>query len=65
VLERMFDILQNYDVVLVADLYALTGIAGSHTDHRWGWTSVCEGRKVIPCAVHGYLLDLPEPEPLS
>jgi hypothetical protein len=64
VLERMYDILQNYDVVLVADLYALTGIAGSHTDHRWGWTSL-RGAQVVPQRGNGYLLDLPEPEPLS
>jgi hypothetical protein len=64
VLERMFDILQNYEVVLVSDLYALTGIETSHTDHRWGWTSL-RGAKVIPVRGHGYLLELPDPEPLS
>lgn len=65
VLERMFDILANYEVVMVADLYALTGVTGSHVDQRWGWRSL-RGAQVIPLrGQQGYLLDLPEPEPLS
>jgi hypothetical protein len=63
VLERMFDILSRYEVVLVADLYELTGIQTSHTDHRWGWNSL-RGAKVVPIRGKGYLLDLPEPTQL-
>jgi hypothetical protein len=59
----MFDILSRYEVVLVADLYELTGIQTSHTDHRWGWNSL-RGAKVVPIRGKGYLLDLPEPTQL-
>lgn len=64
VLERLYDILSRYGSVPVADLYALTGIQSSHTDHKWGWTSL-RGAKVARMRNGGYLLDLPEPEPLD
>ena len=64
VLGSMFDILSQYDVVVVADLYELCGIAPSHTDHKWGWRDLT-GAKVGRVRGGGYLLDLPQPEPLS
>lgn len=64
VLERMFDILSQYDTVTVADLYELTGVAVSHTDHKWGWSDL-QGGHVGRTRGGGFLLDLPAPVPLS
>jgi hypothetical protein len=64
VLDRMYDILSRYGSVPVADLYELTGIQSSHVDHKWGWTSL-RGAKVSSLRTGGYLMDLPNPEPLD
>lgn len=65
VLERLYDELSRYNEVTVAVLYELTGIQSSHVDHRWGWKSL-RGAKVLGRPrLGGYLLDLPEPEPLD
>lgn len=63
VIDRMFDILGRYDSVSVADLYGLTGIQESHTDYKWGWTEL-RGAGAVRTR-HGWLLDLPDPEPLN
>lgn len=64
VLDRMYDLLSRYGQVPVADLYALTGIQSSHADHKWGWNSL-RGSRIAPLRTGGYLLDLPNPEPLD
>jgi hypothetical protein len=64
VLDRMFDILSRYGSVPVADLYELTGLTSSHTDYKWGWTDL-RGAKATKLRSGGYLLDLPDPEPLG
>jgi hypothetical protein len=64
VLDVMYDELSRYGSVTVAVLYALTGIQSSHTDHKWGWTSL-RGASVARMGKGGYLLDLPTPEPLD
>jgi hypothetical protein len=64
VLDRLYDILSRYGSVPVADLYELTGIHSSHADHKWGWTSL-RGAKIRTMRNGGYLLDLPNPEPLD
>lgn len=60
VLERLIDILDQYDVVSVADLYELTGLPSSHIDNKWGWTHLhsAEVRQVR----EGFLLNLPPTE---
>lgn len=64
VIERMFDILSRYGVVSVADLYEMTGIQSNHTDMKWGWYDL-RGARSSRQRSGGYLLDLPEPEPLD
>lgn len=64
VIDRMFDILSRYGTVTVADLYELTGIQSSHTDHKWGWSEL-RGAKAARLRSGGFLLDLPEPDHLD
>lgn len=61
--EQMYNILTQYEVVTVADLYGLVGIKPDHTDTTWGWTDL-KGTEVGRVRGMGYLLDLPEPEPI-
>lgn len=64
VLEQMYEFLSRFGVVYVADLYALTGIQGSHVDYKWGWTSL-QGSKVARMRDGRFLLDIPEPDLLE
>lgn len=63
VIDRLFDLVSRYDSATVADLYELVGLQSTHTDHKWGWGDV-RGAGVSRVR-NGYLLDLPEPEPLT
>jgi len=62
VVERMNDIIDNYDAVSVADLNELIGEPISHVDNKWGWTRL--GNVRIQQIREGYLLDLPPVEAL-
>lgn len=64
VLELMFEYLNRFGEVKVADLYEMTGIAASHVDHKWGWTSL-QGAKLVRTRDGRFLLDLPEPGALD
>jgi hypothetical protein len=64
VLEQLFQILSKYEVVSVADLYASVGFQSTHVDNKWGWTSL-SGAGVSKVRGGGFLLDLPEPQPLA
>lgn len=63
VIDRLFDLVSRYDTATVADLYELVGLSATHTDHKWGWTDL-QGAGVSRIR-GGYLLDLPEPEPID
>lgn len=40
VIQGLYDILDQYKAVTVADFYGLTGITSAYTDERWGWTDL-------------------------
>lgn len=63
VLDRLSDLISDYDVALVSDLYDLVGITGSFTDDKWGWTSLA-GSSVQPVR-GGYLLNLPRTQSID
>lgn len=64
VIDRLFDLISKYDSATVADLYELTGLSSTHTDHKWGWTDL-RGASVGRVRGGGYLLDLPQPGALA
>lgn len=63
VIDRLFDLLQTYEVATVSELYELVGMSSHFTDQKWGWTDL-QGAGVsrVP---GGYLLNLPRPEPID
>jgi hypothetical protein len=63
VIDRLYDLVSRYESASVADLYELVGLGSSHTDHKWGWTDL-RGAGVSRIR-DGYLLDLPDPDPLD
>ena len=63
VLERMNDIIDNYDAASVADLNDLLGMPTTYTDNKFGWVYL--GDTQIRQIREGYLLDLPPAEPLA
>jgi hypothetical protein len=62
VLERLADILDKYDVATVADLHDLVGLPTAHVDNKWGWFSL--GYASVRQIRDGYILDLPQAEPI-
>lgn len=62
VLERMNDIIDQYDVASVADLNELVGLPTTHVDNKWGWNFI--GNVAIRSLREGFLIDFPPPEPL-
>ena len=63
ILEQLFYILEKFEEVTVEDLYKLAGEPVEWTDDKWGWTDLGGAR--VQRISHGYLLDLPRPEPLD
>lgn len=63
VIDRLYDLISKYEEATVADLYELTGLESTHTDHTWGWVDL-RGATIRRVRSGGYLLDLPEPESL-
>lgn len=62
-LERLADLIDQYDVATVADLNELLGLPATYTDNNWGWTHLL-GADVVQIR-EGYLLQLPPVEPLQ
>jgi hypothetical protein len=62
VVEALIARVMRYGAASVADLYDLVGVTGSYADQKWGWTDL-RTADVRPSR-GGYLLDLPQPEPL-
>jgi hypothetical protein len=64
VLFRMDELIANYGVASVGDLYDLVGItSNNYTDNYYGWTDF-RGAKAIPVR-DGYLLKLPRPTSIN
>lgn len=62
-LDRLYDLLKEYDVVSVSDLYSIVGLTGSYVDHKWGWTDLHGSQ--IRRVRDGYILELPRPVSLD
>ena len=63
VLDRMYELLDTYKVVRVADLYDLVGITGSYTDNNYGWTSLRTAD--IVRVGDGYIIKMPRAIPID
>ena len=59
VLDRLYDLLKDYESVTVSDLHSLVGLSSSYTDQKWGWTDL-HGSQVRRVR-DGYIIELPKP----
>lgn len=62
VLSRMDEIMEEYQIVRVADLYDLVGITGEHTDNKYGWTNIRNAEVVR--VRDGYTIKMPRALPI-
>lgn len=62
VLSRMDEIMEEYEIVRVADLYDLVGITGEHTDNKYGWTNIRNAE--IERVRDGYRIKMPRALPI-
>lgn len=70
VLKMMQDIIDQYEVVRVADIYDIAGVSadfGSHTDTNYGWTDIHTASidKIRDANGFGYILKLPRALPIE
>lgn len=62
--ENMLEIIDQYGVVTVADLYDMTDLTAPYTATKYGWTDLSDENVHIVRVRDGYILKLPTPLPL-
>lgn len=62
VIERLGDIIQQYGVASLADLYDLVGLPNSHVDNKWGWYDLIYAN--VRQVRDGFLIELPPADPI-
>lgn len=62
VLSRMDEIMEEYEIVRVADLYDLVGVTGDYTDNKYGWTNIRNAE--IVRVRDGYKIKMPRALPI-
>lgn len=63
VLSRLDEIMEEYQIVRVADLYDLVGITGEHTDNKYGWTNI-RNAEIERLRDGGYRIKMPRALPI-
>lgn len=63
VLDRLIDLINQFDTATVSDLYDLINVNASHQDRKWGWTDLREAN--VRRTNQGFLLLLPKTEYLD
>lgn len=63
VLSRLVDLIDEYGMASVAELYDLVGVTSNFTDNKWGWTNISSAR--VDRVREGYLLRLPRVKELD
>lgn len=64
ILDLMYDRLQNYGSVSVAEFYGWADVRGNFTDQNWGWKTL-EGAGPTRARNGMFVLNLPDPVPLT
>lgn len=64
ILDLMYDRLQNYGTVSIAEFYGWADVRGNFTDQNWGWRSL-EGAGPTRTRNNTFVLNLPDPVSLN
>jgi hypothetical protein len=62
VLEQLRELINQYEIATVSDLYQLVGHTGEFTDDKWGWDDL-RSASIRPIR-GGYLLNMPRTQPI-
>lgn len=62
VLERMDEIMDEYEIVRVADMFDLAGISCDHTLNDYGWTDIRSAK--VEAVRDGYIIKMPRALPI-
>jgi hypothetical protein len=63
VVENLINVVEMYEVVSVADLYELLGLASTHVDNKWGWTHL--GSIEVQQVREGWRIEFPPLEEIE
>ena len=63
VLDRLNEIIDQYQIASVADFYELVGVSGTYTDNRYGWTNLSGA--CVERTRDGYQIRLPRALPIK
>ena len=63
VIDRLVELVAQYEQATLGDLYSLIGVTGEFTDEKWGWVDLETAG--IRRVSGGYLLVLPRPQALD
>ena len=63
VLDRLDELIAQYGLISVADLYDLVGISGDPTNNGYGWTSIRNAK--VTRVREGYMIEMPKPMPID
>jgi hypothetical protein len=63
IISRLFELVERYEMVTVAELYEMVGEDAEYTDRKYGWTDM--RGSMVDRTRDGYLLNLPKPELLD
>lgn len=63
VLDGMYDVLDTYGMVRVADFYDLVGVTGNYTDNNYGWTNL-QNASIVRVR-DGFIIKLPRALPIK
>lgn len=63
VLDRMYELIEEYGNVRVADMYDMAGITGNYTDNRYGWENLQGAR--VERTRDGYAVRMPRAKVLK
>ena len=64
VLKQLDDMMREYRMVRVADLYDLAGISHDYTDNDYGWTNI-RNAEIIRARDGGYIIKMPRAIPID
>ena len=59
----MIDVIEQYNVVSVLDLYDMVDMSAPHTANKYGWTNLRNADVVR--VRDGYVIKLPKPFPID
>lgn len=63
IITKMFEVLDRYGLVTVANLYSMLGVTTNPMDSKWGWVNLSDSN--VKRVSNGYLLVLPVPTDLG